>query len=76
MLALCVCSRRVVPPMDPPHMAKAFPNCGQESHTLVHVLALIFKITVLTPTVSLPLLRNPKLSEEIALPPKGRAQHR
>ena len=49
MLALCVCSRRVVPPMDPPHMAKAFPNCGQESHTLVHVLALIFKITVLPP---------------------------
>ena len=49
MLALCVCSRRVVPPMDPPYMAKAFPNCGQESHTLVHVLALIFKITVLPP---------------------------
>ena len=39
--------------MDPPHRAhtaKAFPNCGQESHTLVQVLALIFKITVLTPT--------------------------
>ena len=58
MLALCVCPRRVVPPMDPPHTAKAFPNCGQESHTRVHVLALIFKITVLTPTLwaSLPLL--------------------
>ena len=50
MLALCVCPRRVVPPMDPPHTAKAFPNCGQESHTRVHVLALIFKITVLTPS--------------------------
>ena len=53
MLALCVCPRRVVPPMDPPHTAKAFPNCGQESHTLVWVLALIFKITVLTPSVAL-----------------------
>ena len=52
MLALCVCPRRVVPPMDPPHTAKAFPNCGQESHTRVHVLALIFKITVLTPNIS------------------------
>ena len=36
--------------MDPPHTAKAFLNCGQESHTRVHVLALIFKITVLTPS--------------------------
>ena len=36
--------------MEPPHTAKAFPNCGQESHTRVHVLALIFKITVLTPS--------------------------
>ena len=38
--------------MDPPHTAKAFPNCGQESHTRVHVLALIFKITVLTPNIT------------------------
>jgi hypothetical protein len=35
--------------MEPPHTAKAFPNCGQESHTLVQVLTLILKITVLTP---------------------------
>ena len=53
MLASVCSSRRVVPPMEPPHTAKAFPNCGQESHTLVQVLTLIFKITVLTPSVSL-----------------------
>ena len=49
MLASVCSSRRVVPPMEPPHTAKAFPNCGQESHTLVQVLTLILKITVLTP---------------------------
>ena len=40
-------------------MAKAFPNCGQESHTLVHVLALIFKITVLPPRLDLDSTRPP-----------------
>ena len=46
-----ISSRRVVPPMEPPHTAKAFPNCGQESHTRVQVLTLIF--TVPTPSDTL-----------------------